>query len=307
MPQDHTLQLHCPAKVNLALSVGSPRSNGMHPIASLMCALTFGDDLTLKKADRSSHFDIQFIKLFKDDDQPMGTVDWPLEKDLAFRALNALQDHVGRPLDVNVTLSKRIPAGAGLAGGSGNAAGLLVGLNALYDLNLSTQTLAELAATLGSDVIFMVHAMQDHLDAAIVSGLGEGVTPLKLQQVIHLVLIFPPFGCPTGKVYGTFDRLLAKTQNSQKQVENQRVQDLALQSVIQLDDPFNDLAIPACDVQPQLATLQKQLAQALKIPIHITGSGSTLYALATDKHSAQVTAKCIREQHGLKSVATQTL
>ncbi|MBL4700777.1 MAG: hypothetical protein JKX85_05910 [Phycisphaeraceae bacterium] len=153
----------------------------------------------------------------------------------------------------------------------------------------------------------MVHAMQDHLDAAIVSGLGEGVTPLKLQQVVHLVLIFPPFGCPTGAVYGAFDRLLTNSQNPQKQVQAQRVQDLALQSVIQPCDPFNDLAMPACEVQPELANLQKKLTEALKIPIHITGSGSTLYALVTDKQNAQVTAKRIREQYGLKSVATQTL
>ena len=60
MTDSKTIKLHCPAKVNLALSVGAPQSNGMHPIASLMCSLTFGDVMTLAKTDGESQFDIQF-------------------------------------------------------------------------------------------------------------------------------------------------------------------------------------------------------------------------------------------------------
>lgn len=305
MPDEKTIQLHCPAKVNLALSVGAPLSNGMHPIASLMCTLSFGDVMTLSKADGDeSHFDIQFGKLHPDDDTPMGIVDWPLEKDLACRALLAMQETVGRKLPVTAKIIKRIPAGAGLAGGSGNAAAMLIGLNQLYDLNLQTSTLAQLAGRLGSDVVFVVYAMQEQLSSAIVSGLGEKVTPINLHQTLDLVLIFPPFGCPTGAVYGAFDR---KLDNPTKQADLPRVQKLSQKSCIKPTDPFNDLAIPACDVQTQLGILQKQITDVLDQPVHITGSGSTLYLLSKDSLSANTTAEKIRSHLGLKCIATQTL
>jgi 4-diphosphocytidyl-2-C-methyl-D-erythritol kinase len=304
MSQDHAILLHCPAKVNLALSVGAPQPNGMHPIASLMCSLTFGDELKLEKAKARSSFDIQFVKLSEDDDQAMGIVDWPLEKDLAYRALLAVETHVGHKLPIMATIRKRIPAGAGLAGGSGNAAGILVGLNRLYDLNLSTDTLTQLARLLGSDVVFVVHAMQQQLSAAIVSGFGENITPMNLVQVVHMVLIFPPFGCPTGPVYGAFDQLL---QNPAKQADLPMVEQLAIKSVIEQHDPFNDLAQAACDVQPDLGTLQQQLADSLQLPVHITGSGSTMYLICPNSHTAQASARRIRAEFGLKTIATRTM
>lgn len=305
MPDANTIQLHCPAKVNLALSVGAPMSTGMHPIASLMCTLTFGDVMMLSKTDGDeSQFDIQFQKLHPDDDTPMGVVDWPLEKDLAFRALLLMQETVGRKLPVNAKFSKRIPAGAGLAGGSGNAAAMLIGLNRLYDLNLTTATLAELARCLGSDVVFVVYAMQENLSGAIVHGLGEKITPIKLNQLLDMVLIFPPFGCPTGLVYGTFDKLL---DNPAKEVDLPMVETMVKKLSIEPADPFNDLASAACHVQPRLGTLQQEITDTIKQPVHITGSGSTMYVLCKDAASAKQTASVITEQFGLKTIATQTM
>lgn len=299
-----TIQLQCPAKVNLALSVGAPHADGMHPIASLMCALSFGDQMSLTTADGDSCFDIQFVPLTDDDTQPMGVVDWPLEKDLAFRALGALEEHVGRKLPVKAEFRKRIPAGAGLAGGSGNAAGLLVGVNRLYNLNLSTTTLAKLAQKLGSDVVFVVHVMQEQLTGAIVSGLGQRIKPLRLKQVVHMVLIFPPFGCPTRAVYDAFDRM---TDNPAKQADLPMVHHMANSPLIQPSDPFNDLAEPACEIQPELGKFQRQLTDGLQLPVHITGSGSTMFIISPNIHTAKVTARSIREEYDLKAIATRTM
>lgn len=299
-----SLKLHCPAKVNLALSVGAPLENGMHPIASLMCALQFGDELTIEKSPDPSHFDIQFCKLCEQDDQPMGIVDWPLEKDLAYRALKLLEDHVGKSLPVHVAVHKKIPAGAGLAGGSSNAAGLLMGVNRLYNLGFDTQTLATLANQLGSDVVFMVHAMQDQLDAAIVSGLGETIHPLKLKSPVDLVLIFPSFGCPTGAVYGAFDQLLMDNKQTS---DLKRVEQLADRPSIQPSDPFNDLASAACKIQPELGKIQAQLSTDLQMPIQITGSGSTMYLICENHPSAQQIAQQINQFDHLKATATQTV
>src|SRR6185369_9508451 len=210
MPFDATrsIELSCYAKVNLALSVGALQSDGYHPLASWMVALTFADALTLaRSAEGSSTFDITFA-----DDAPLRQpVDWPLEKDLGFRAHALLEKHTGRELPVALSLRKRIPAGAGLGGGSSDAAGVLVAMNRLFGLGFDVPTLRALAATLGADVAFLV-AAHDGMPSALATGRGEVLEPILLREVIHLVLIFPPFGCPTGEVYGAFDRMSSGAQ-----------------------------------------------------------------------------------------------
>mgnify|MGYP001416999083 FL=1 len=150
----------------------------------------------------------------------------------------------------------------------------------------------------------MVYAMAEQLSGAIVSGLGETVTPIKLKQTLDMVLIFPPFGCPTGAVYRAFDQQL---NNPTKQADLSLVQQLANKQPLNPADPFNDLAHPACLVQPDLASLQKQIADALNQPVHITGSGSTMYLICKDTAHANDLAKQIRDQFQLKTVATQTI
>ncbi|MAX26247.1 MAG: 4-(cytidine 5'-diphospho)-2-C-methyl-D-erythritol kinase [Phycisphaeraceae bacterium] len=302
-PSQSTIQLNCPAKVNLALSVGAPLANGMHPIASLMCTLDFGDQMTLMQTQDISQFDIQFVKLHPEDDSTMGEVDWPLQKDLAYRAWQLMQELTGRNLPVHAKFNKRIPAGAGLAGGSGNAAGILVGLNQLFDLQLTTLTLTELAQQLGSDVVFVVHAMQEKHNGALVTGLGEIITPISLHGQLNMVLIFPPFGCPTGPVYKAFDQLL---ENTGKEPDLSMVQQMAGKLAIKPSDPFNDLASAACKVQPELAKLQQEITTLLKHPVHITGSGSTMFMLYPDAPTASDAVKHIAQTMGLKCIATQT-
>ena len=120
-PTPGQVTLACPAKLNLTLAVGPPRSDGMHPIASWMVVVRFADTLTLKEIEGDSTFDIHFA-----DDAPRHQeVDWPLEEDLAFRAHALLQREADRDLPVAVTIKKRIPAGAGLGGGSSDAAAVM--------------------------------------------------------------------------------------------------------------------------------------------------------------------------------------
>src|SRR5690606_1208618 len=134
---------------------------GYHPLASWMVAVAFGDDMTLERLDQpqdasdeggmdpkagsdaisSPIFDIAYAA-----DAPCPCpVDWPLAKDLAYRALKLVEEHLGRSLSMRCTLRKRIPTGAGLGGGSTNAAGMLVGLNRLFDLQIAPETLRQLA------------------------------------------------------------------------------------------------------------------------------------------------------------------
>ncbi len=290
MSTPRTLTTACPAKVNLALSIGPPRPDGLHPLASWMVALDFADTLTIQQTDAPvSRFDI-VPAASKGNPQhthpvPPVCIDWPIESDLAYRAHTLMQDHVGRPLPIELTLRKRIPTGAGLAGGSSNAAATLVGLNQLFNLNLDDKKLLNLAQQLGSDVAFMVNAVLGH-PCSLVTGLGERIEPLPLAQPIHLVLIFPGFGCPTASVYQAFDRLHNQSPGDQAP-DDAHIRALAQTHPLDPAGLFNDLAEPAFNVRPELREVRDHLQNDLHTPVHVTGSGSTLFIVAASHADAQ--------------------
>jgi 4-diphosphocytidyl-2-C-methyl-D-erythritol kinase len=305
MAPSETVELLCPAKVNLALSVGPPVSTprGMlHGIASWMVAVAWGDTLTVAPAGAGpSRFDLAY-----DPAAPLpGVIDWPVEKDLCYKAHALLQRHTGRDLPIRLTLRKRIPTGAGLGGGSSNAAGTLVGVNHLLDLGLPEATLLDLAAALGSDVPFLVGALLGR-PSALVAGVGERLEALPVDRVLPLVLAFPGFACPTGAVYQQFDHRPSRPAAAPGP-DLDRVRTLAATTPLPPDGPFNDLAEPACRVQPNLAEIVTRLASLLRLPVHVTGSGSTVFALCPDASAAQAAARKITADTGLAAVATNTL
>lgn len=256
------MKFHCPAKVNLALSVGAPLENGMHPIRSWMVQVSFYDDLIVEPVEGPSAYHIDWAP---DAPQP-SAIDWPLEKDLAVRAHRMIQQHVGRDLPVRMTLAKRIPVGAGLAGGSSNGAIMLRAINRVHDLGLPHDLLCDMAGQLGSDPAFFLGPA-----SAIVSGLGHVIEPIALDQPIHLVLMLPPLACNTGAVYRTFD---AVSPNA------------ALRAVGPGIDPFNDLAEAACEVEPRLRAVRARCGQLLGRAVHVTGSGAAMFALAAGAEEA---------------------
>jgi len=301
-----SIELRCPAKVNLALSVSAPTTGGMHPIASWMVAVDLVDSLTLSRRDDGrSTFDIAFAD---DADCPCRgmRVDWPLESDLAVRAHGALERHVGRALPTSVRLRKSIVAGGGLGGGSSDAAGVLVGLRRLFELEIDDAELRRVGMTLGSDVGFAVGALTGW-PSAIVTGLGEQVAPAARSQVIHLVLVFPPFGCATGKVYQAFDELIRSSGRAGIAPDAAAVRRLAAMAKLPADGPFNDLAGPACAVEPRLHELRQRVAAVAGLPVHVSGSGSTLFVVTADGEAAAALAASITRQTHLSAVATRTV
>ncbi len=291
----------CPAKVNLALSVGATppdRNDGLHPIASWMVALNFGDRLTVRATSQISKFDIRF----SDDAPKPATVDWPLSQDLVYRAHQLVEHEVQRQLPVSVELVKRIPPGSGLGGGSSDAASMLLAINDLYELNLTRKQLITLSAQLGSDVSFFIAAgLGDK--SSVVEGTGHDITALPLPGVIHLVLIFPPFGCPTGPVYRAFDEMYP----SDKAVEPQRVRQLAQSSPLLQDAPFNDLAAPACKVVGELDRLIHKLEDSLDLPVHVSGSGSTLFIVAPSHLTVKALSRKVTSLTGLPAMPARTI
>jgi 4-diphosphocytidyl-2-C-methyl-D-erythritol kinase len=281
-----------PSKVNLALSVGAPGADGMHPISSWMATTRFGDDLALKRLPPGtpSRYAIEW----HDDARRRTEIDWKLAKDLAVRAHRALEERLGRELPVQMRLQKRIPVGGGLGGGSSNAAAMLRALDALFDLRLRPAFLEHLGSTLGSDVPFLVRG-----GSAIVGGLGESLAPAA-QHRTHLVLVFPDAQCPTGAVYKAFDALRRDAR-----VEAARVRALA-EAGASADSPFNDLADAACHVAPLLAEVRAGVEELARQAVHVSGSGSTLFLVCDSAVHADVLADAIETKLGHPALSTVT-
>jgi 4-diphosphocytidyl-2-C-methyl-D-erythritol kinase len=166
-----TLSLPSPAKINLFLHITEQRSDGYHNLQTLFQLLDFGDKLVFR-SNRSGNIKIN------------GNIDGVDEKNnLIFHAATLLQKSTGCDLGCTIDLTKNLPMGAGLGGGSSNAATTLVGLNALWKCGLTANQLSDLGKTLGADVPVFVHG-----ESAFAEGIGDILTPLTLPQRWFLVI-----------------------------------------------------------------------------------------------------------------------
>jgi 4-diphosphocytidyl-2-C-methyl-D-erythritol kinase len=259
------------AKVNLALAVAPPRtSDGLHPICSWFAPIALADDLRVTRLGPGAP-STYAIRWAPDAPRPTA-IDWPRDTDLAARAHRLLESETGRSLPISMTLAKRIPVGGGLGGGSSDAAAMLRAIIDLFSLDVPATRLRSLAFSLGSDVPYF---LTQPLTPAIVEGVGESITPTP-PITGSLLLIFPPFGCTTGAVYRAFDA------GPQCDFRADEVRRLATEARPGVADLFNDLALPAETVEPRLGDLRRRAARILDTPVHVTGSGSTLFAPVRD-------------------------
>jgi len=292
-PKLSALTLMAPAKLNLALSVSAPISvpgprAGFHAIASWMVPISLCDEVHFAPGGASMKPAERFGVWWCEDAPKPTLIDWPIEKDLGFRALTLIEKLCGGALPVIISLRKRIPTGGGLGGGSSDAAAVLMGLNRLFKLNLSHEQLLSVAVTLGSDVAFFidefnyVSGIETTPRGALVTGFGERIKRVPLaDNLLHsrVCVIIPPYACPTGAVYRAFDGFVSLTPR--KEADDGRVRQLMTHSsgVFPAEELFNDLAHAACAVAPQLGAMHANLQGYFGRPIHITGSGSCMFMM----------------------------
>lgn len=293
-----------PAKINLTLRVGPPRADGFHDLISVVAQLRFGDRVRVsRRADEQVTLEC---------DAPGIPTD---ERNLAHRAATLLRDTAGITSGTHLTLEKHIPAGAGLGGGSSNAASALSALNELWELNLPHATLVALAAKLGSDVpLFLSEPV------AVMRGRGEVLTPLNVQLSGCVVLITTDVHCDTAQVYRTFDALGApgaleadaplllalsasETASSTDDLRTPRAFDPAAH----FTPGMNDLAQAAFAAYPALSDLRDVIERATGQSPHLTGSGSALFLLARDEAEAAQRAAQLAEVPGIQVEITEWL
>jgi 4-diphosphocytidyl-2-C-methyl-D-erythritol kinase len=289
-----SVERKCYAKINLALAVGLPIAStasdaGLHPIHSWMCSIGLHDSISIRRLSTNHSTYVRVLE----NGPP---VPWPEDEDLAVRAHQALENHLGQRLPINLHLRKAIPAGGGLGGGSSDAAGVLLGLRDLFELDLSTQTMRTIAASLGSDIPFFIDDSPIPRPA-IVSGTGNAIER-KPGLDARVLLIIPPFDCHTGQVYRAFDRLGLGGSFD----DSRRGIDLAVERT-DLSALGNDLYQSACAVRPNLADLRDRIEQACPERVHLSGSGSTLFML-----NANTAAEALEQiAPGCRVISTQTL
>lgn len=168
---DH-IEIPAPAKLNLFLHITGRRDDGYHTLQTLFQFIDFQDNLQIQATNQSD------IKLTGD---MMGIA---VADNLIFRAAHLLQTHTGCGLGAHIHLNKRLPAGAGLGGGSSDAASTLLALNRLWQLNLTIDALAQLGVSLGADVPVFIRGQ-----AALATGIGEELTPFDPPEDWHLLLM----------------------------------------------------------------------------------------------------------------------
>ncbi|NLF32168.1 MAG: 4-(cytidine 5'-diphospho)-2-C-methyl-D-erythritol kinase, partial [Planctomycetes bacterium] len=263
MLNDHRVVARAPAKLNLILRVGSLRRDGFHPLDSIVTKITLYDSLIFAPRPDDA------VTLVCDD--PTLPTD---EANLVVRAARRLQG-LGARGGADIELRKRIPAGAGLGGGSADAAVTLRILNDLWSAGLDGGALAALAAELGSDVPLTLGG-----GASRMQGRGERLTAATVAP-FAAVLVTPPVHASTAAVYAAFDAMGGGP------LEAVDPEALARGPASQWSGRLvNDLFAPACRVCPEIADWVSRLEAATGRRTHMTGSGSALFLLADDQTHA---------------------
>jgi 4-diphosphocytidyl-2-C-methyl-D-erythritol kinase len=252
------MQVIAPAKINLSLRVLGRRSDGFHEIETLIVPISLCDEI---KIERSGNQEIAFR--CDDLSVPKG------EDNIVVRGANLFFQETKITGGISIVLKKRIPHGAGLGGGSSDAASTLLALNELFETNLPREALGKMAGMIGSDVPFFISQ-----SAAVCKGRGELVSPTRLRERLLVLLLKPAFGVPTQWAYSRWrdSREIPGVSYASQALDSQTF--------------VNDLERPVFEKFVFLAQLKMWLLKQPEVGVALmSGSGSTVFAVIRD-HAA---------------------
>jgi 4-diphosphocytidyl-2-C-methyl-D-erythritol kinase len=287
-----------PAKVNLQLAVGPARADGYHDLVTVFHAVSLFDEVTVSPAARDS------VTVTGE-----GAGQVPADDgNLAVRAARAVAEVTGpasrEAPGLAIRIRKRIPVAAGLAGGSADAAATLVACNELWRSGLGQPELAELAASIGSDVAFTLTG-----GTAVGMGRGERVTPALTSGSYHWVLAFAHGGLSTAEVYAAYDRICAAGPDGGQRP----ALDTALMTALRSGDAAGLGPLLANDLQPAAISLRPELRRTLAAGVEfgalgavVCGSGPTCAFLARSARHARDLAVALTGAGVCRTVARVT-
>lgn len=246
------------AKINLSLDIVGKRPDGYHLLDGVMQSLALSDEMTFSPAESLSLTIEETDALLPDDNN------------LILRAARVLQPKGLGTQGAHITLKKRIPMGAGLGGGSADAAAALVGLNALWGLGLSLEELMSLGLSLGADVPFCLLG-----GTARAQGVGEVLTPVPCLRSFPVVLVQPCGPLSTREVFQAYHRAPAQPSHLPGVLAALEKGDLALLS----DSARNGLEEVSAQMKPEIGAAREALLAQGAAMARMTGSGSVVFGL----------------------------
>lgn len=273
------------AKINLVLDVLRKRDDGYHEVSMVMQAIDLADTVLIEEASRNWLItDNKYIP--------------PNMNNLAMKAVTLMQKQFDQIPPLQVTLQKRIPVAAGLAGGSTDCAGVMLGINRMFGLGLQLSELEVLAAELGSDVPFCLGG-----PTALATGRGERIQALPDCPPLFFVLVKPSFGVSTPKVYGNlrldYVKRHPKVQNCVQGIKKGNAGQI-------LDSLGNLLEYSTFRLQPNVEKLKRNMEACGCRHVLMSGSGPTVFAAFAKEKQAQKYYQKIKQQYP-SAILTRTV
>ncbi|MBM7582408.1 4-diphosphocytidyl-2-C-methyl-D-erythritol kinase [Caldicoprobacter guelmensis] len=265
------------AKINWALDVLGKRPDGYHDVEMVMQSVDLWDAVILEEKGEEISVKCSIDSL------PVDVTN------TAYRAAVLIKKRFGIEKGIQVELIKNIPVAAGLAGGSADAAAVLVGLSRMWRLNLSKEELMELAGIVGSDVPFCVVG-----GTALAKGRGEDITELPPAQGIWLVLITPDQRISTAEVYGKLDLSKIQKRPDVTSMVNSLHQRDFKGIALNMVNVLEEVTVGLC---PQIRAIKEDVMRQGAVGCCMSGSGPTVYGLFKDEHTARKAYAALKQRH----------
>lgn len=278
-----TLKLKALAKINLGLDVIGKRDNGYHDVRMVMQTIYLYDNVTIQKTEKPGiHLQTNLFYLPVD------------ENNIAYKAAKMLIEEFGIKEGVKIILDKHIPVAAGLAGGSSNAAAVLVGMNRLFGLGLSEQELKDRGVKLGADVPYCIMR-----GTALAEGIGEELTSLAPLPKCYVLIAKPPISVSTKVVYEKLDsHEIENHPDIDSLIEGLEAADLEKVAAAM----GNVLENVTIELHPVIAEIKEMMTQSGAIGAMMSGSGPTVFGIFNDRKLGKQAQKEIRRKGLAKQV-----
>ena len=283
------MKIRAPAKINLRLRVVGKRADGYHLLDTIMLPVSLWDEIDIRRLRGRAARDTLVVTC-DHPGVPAGS------GNLVFRAARLLLDRQRYTDGIRIHIKKRIPLGAGLGGGSTDAAATLVGLNRLLKFKLSEGALRKAALTLGADVPFFISGRP-----ARARGIGEKLTPLPPLPALPLVLIYPNIAVSTAWVFGNLRVKLTKSSLNNSIKPSLMSSDRLRRFLV------NDLETVALRRYPQIGLQKNRLIHEGALGALMSGSGSAVFGVFESWQKANAAYRRLRKEEGVQAFLVKVL
>jgi 4-diphosphocytidyl-2-C-methyl-D-erythritol kinase len=287
------VKIRAPAKINLRLRVIGKRADGYHLLDTILLPVSLYDEIDIRKVRQIGGKTAPKNRLTVSCNDPLVPAG---RKNLAHKAAALILSDAKISAQVHIRIHKRIPVGAGLGGGSSDAAATLVGLNRLLRLGYSAKRMEKMSLALGADVPFFVNAAP-----ARARGIGERLSSLRSVPRFWLIILYPKFPVSTAWVYRNLPSKLTKA------IANTSI-NLSSGSPANLNKLLvNDLETVTMGRYPRIGLLKEELARQGAVGTLMSGSGSSVFGIFPSRHSAQRAWRRLRKDKGVQAFLVRVL